>query len=78
MFGLDAIGGVWQDIGEWLIILFMFISTAWFWSFITSIVVGVVGGGNAGVESTSSCNHNLIRNPSTGIYSCTKCPERFT
>lgn len=76
MLGLDQIGGVWQEIGEWLIILFMFVTTIFFYYFFTSIFVGVIQG-RSDAPTVVRCNHKLNRNFGTGKYKCTKCFEEF-
>ena len=80
MFGLDQIGGVWQDIGEWIIIFILVCCTAWFWSMVTRTALGIVGLGpnrETQRDNTNYCDHNLNRNMITGIYTCSKCNEEF-
>lgn len=78
MLGLDQIGGIWQEIGEWLIILFMFISVAWFYGMVTRTGLSILGLGQKGGPDTSSgCKHKLNRNMITGKYKCSICTEEF-
>ena len=44
MFGLDEIGGVWQEVGEWSIILIGTVGIYMFWRIITSIAIGAIRG----------------------------------
>ena len=77
MFGLDQIGGIWQDIGELLILIVLILGHTWFWGMVTRTGLGVLGlgHGNQAEEKPPSCNHEVNRNLITGTYYCPKCDE---
>lgn len=75
MFGLDEIGGIWQTIGETIIIAIMFVGTFVFWSMVTSTAMGIFGSKRLNTDDDNTCDHEFVHNHSENTVSCKKCPE---